>query len=127
MAISNSVVAVDIDIICYRGDDFTREIEFFQDEAHTIDLDITDDRFDLHVIKSPATKSTPLLSFSTDGPVDMVFSGINKLVLTKTALEMELKAGKYTYDLQRTLANGTIITVQQGIFQITDDKTQLTS
>lgn len=116
---SNSSVAAEVNIRCYRGDTFSRVLRFWSDAEHTVAINIMSDTFKLNVIKK--SKATPVLSFTMiDG---ITLSATNIVALSKTAAQMELLAATYTYDLQQTKADGSVITIQAGEFIIDDDKT----
>lgn len=124
MADSNSIVAIEKNIVCYRGDTFARVLTFWQNSLNTIPLDISGDRFDLHVIKNARAKNNPILIFSTEGTDPAItFTGDHTLNFNKAAEEMDVLAGVFLYDLQRTLTDTTVVTVQKGEFTITDDRT----
>lgn len=119
---SNSSLAAKVNIKCYRGDTFIRVMRFWSDALKTVPIDITEDTFKLNVVKTNLkTKSNPVLSFTmVDG---MEITDDNELTISKTAAQMAVLAGTYTYDLQQTKADGTVITLQVGDFIIEDDRT----
>lgn len=118
--VSNSSIAVEHDIICKRGDTFYRQFRYWTDAAKTDPVDITSSTFAADVIENKNKK--PVLSFAIgDG---FTITDPNILTATKTAEQMELPEGNYKYDLQKTLVDGTVITIQKGSFKIEDDDTQ---
>lgn len=119
---SNSSVAAEVNIRCYRGDTFKRILTFWSDAEKTIPLDVSADTFKLNVVKANLkTKASPVLSFTMAAGI--AITDDNEVTFTKTAAQMALKADTYTYDLQHTKADGTVITVQMGDFIIDDDRT----
>lgn len=118
--VSNSSIAVCHDIICKKGDTFFREFRYWQDVDKTIPVDITSSTFAMDVIENKNRK--PVLSFEIGS--GFTITAPNILTASKTATQMDIPEGNYKYDLQKTLGDGTVITIQKGIFTIEDDDTQ---
>lgn len=120
--VSDSNLAKPLNISHKRGDTFFREKFFYTDETKSTILDITTDTFKMNVIKGgEESKSNPILSFTMSSGIQIISPNI--LRLSKSAIEMQIRAGKYTYDLQRTLQDGTVVTIEEGDFIINDDRT----
>lgn len=120
--VSNSVVAENVEIRHYRGDTFIRTLFFYQDAAKTIPQVVSTDTFKLNVVnKDLKSKSTPVLSFTMASGISLLTS--NSIKLEKSSTQMSIRAGTYTYDLQQTKTDGTVITLLAGDFIIKDDRT----
>lgn len=115
---SNSSIAAIHNIRCKRGDSFRREFRYWEsvNGVKGAAIDITNIVFKLTVAVS---YKTPVLSFTLGAGLTITTPNI--LIITKTATEMLIPAGTYTYDLQKTFADGVVTTVQQGNFIIEDD------
>lgn len=118
---SNSSIAALHNIICKRGDTFSRVFTFFTDSTKTIPLDITASTFKLSVKNS---LNVIILEFTE--PTSITLSSTNILTFHKSEIEMSIGAGSYKYDLQKTLSNGNILTIIKGTFTIQDDVTTWT-
>lgn len=115
---SNSSVAVVHDIKCKRGDTFSRIFKYWSDTAKTVPVDITGSTFKLKVFE--VKTQTEILLFTMDAGLSI--SDTNILTLTKNATQMILKAGVYSYDLEKT--TGTVVlTIMKGDFIIEQDVT----
>jgi hypothetical protein len=117
---SNSSVASIHHIICYKGDSFARIFKFWQDDAKTQPLDITTSTFKVEV-RNKVNKRT-VLSFTSGA--GLTIQNVNELVLSKSKTEMQIDAGVYQYDVQRTLATTEVITIIRGDFKVEDDTTK---
>lgn len=118
--ISNSSIAVEHDIICKRGDTFSRQFRYWQDKAKTVAVDITESDFNMDVVGSPNLK--PIFSFSIGG--GLTITDVNVLELDITAMAMQIgEGGNFVYDLQKTLTDGTVVTIMKGAFIIEKDVT----
>lgn len=118
----NTSQAKEVNITHYRGDTFFLEKKFYTDATKSTILDITTDNFKMNVVKADLkSKSSPILSFTMSNGISIVPTNI--LRLTKTASEMQFSPGIYTYDLQRTLSDGKVVTVEFGTWEQLDDRT----
>lgn len=116
----NTAIAAVQNITCKRGDDFVIKFKYWQDAAKTVPLNITGATFKLDVFN--VKKQTVVLSFATGGG-GMTIANTNELTLVKTATEMVVEPGVYTYDLQKTVS-GVVLTIMKGLFTIENDVTQ---
>ena len=114
MATSNSDLAAKLDIICRRGDTFYRSLTF---TINGNPEDFTGSAFKMQVRLS----TTIILDFTSS---NITITG-NTIELYKSEDNMKtVRPGKYQYDLEQTLADGTVITRIAGSFTINPDSTQ---
>lgn len=117
---SSTSIAAAHDITCKRGDNFLMLFKYWQDDAKTIPLDISAASFKMDVVNTK--KQSTVLNFATGGS-GMTIANTNELTLTKTAVQMQVEAGVYVYDLQKTVS-GVVQTIMKGSFTIENDVTQ---
>ena len=73
----------------------------------------------MRVKEKPEEGLPAILSF--DMGAGFTIQNNNELVMEKTATEMQVPAGMYVYDLQRTQANGRVTTELTGNFKVLSD------
>lgn len=117
-SVSNSSVAAEVDIICKRGDTFSRVFQFFTGSGDT-EVDITDSDFNMEAYINKNLK--PVLEFHIGDGFEI--TGVNEITAFKANTAMMIPEGTYRYDLQQTLNDGTVITRIKGNFIIEDDET----
>jgi len=119
---SNSSVAAIHNIICKRGDTFHRVIRYFDDADKQIQTVISACTFKM-AVKNPSESllSTLILSFEMGDGLEI--TGANELSLVKSESQMSVPAGVYVYDLEKTLPDGSKLTIQKGSFTIENDIT----
>lgn len=116
---SNSDVAVNQPIRCKRGDTFWRGFEYYSDASYSVPIDITASTFKMDV--STANGITKIFSLTLgDG---LTITAPNILEITISAEDMEVNAGTYKYDLEKTLVDGTVTTIMEGSFTVDSDLT----
>ena len=118
---SNSAIAAEHNIIVYRGDTFERELRYWNDIAKTDPVILAGSTFKLDVIQPAADFPFVILSFAIG--TGITITPPNILTLSKTAVEMQVKAGEYLYDLQKTTGT-TVVTIMRGTFTVIDDETK---
>lgn len=118
MALSNSDLAVSLDIKTRRGDYFSRTFSFTNEDETPKDL--TGYSFSMQV-RPNETSTTKILSFDMSNGMSVVE---NDLIIEKTAVEMQVQPGKHYYDLQVTKPGGEVSTWFAGYFTITNDRTK---
>lgn len=99
-----------------RGDTLTATFQFFTDTTESEKEDITEDTFKMQIIN---TLGEVAHTFTMDDELSVNENG--DLVLSVSPLD--IPADTYYYDLERTKADGTIITAPEGTFTVTPDKT----
>jgi hypothetical protein len=109
---STSNVAEKVNFKVIRGDSFTRDIVFWQDDAKTVPLDVTAFTFEL-VAKN--CDGNTALKFNDDAGITR--PDTQTLRLSKTAGEMNLPAGGYEYTFKRT--SDVTVTLMYGVFEVT--------
>jgi hypothetical protein len=118
---SNSNIAQRHDIVCRRGDTFSRTFHF---KLNGVDEDITGSGFKCRVTRINDATRKAVLEFS-----EVVNGGITRpdnfrIKLEKTKTEMAaIIPGKYFYDVERTYPDDTVITWVEGFFTIVNDST----
>lgn len=104
-----------VDITCRRGDTFSLEFTFTDDDGDAIDLSSYTWKMD---VKETDTSSSDVIADDS-----FTYSGNNegKLTVAATAATMAaVSGGLYVYDLQST-SSGTVKTWVYGIFKINED------
>jgi hypothetical protein len=115
-AISNSDKPGRVDFICRKGDTFYRQLTF---KVNGVAEDFAGSTFKMQV---KLTGKTILEFIQND---DEIIVTNNVIELKKTAGKMNVAAiGDFEYDLQQTLANGTVKTRLAGCFKINHDVTE---
>lgn len=115
----NTIVATEQNFIVKRGDTLGPIVFKFYSVINGAEtpIDITTDSFIMNVVISKGM--APALSFTVGS--GFVIQNINELVLSKSAAQMQVKAGQYFYDMQRTTLSGIVSTEMTGFFKIIDD------
>ena len=104
-----------VDITCRRGDTFTLEFTFSDDDGAALDLTAYSWKMD---VKETDTSSSDIIADSS-----FTYSGTNQGVLTISATATVMAAvegGLYVYDLQSNVS-GSVKTWVYGLFKINED------
>ena len=110
-----------VDFRVKRNDTFRKKIEFNNKIAGVITPDdITASVFKVRISTKPDEGLT--IKELTAG-AGLSFESTNKLVMTIPAAEMNIAAGTYYYDVQRTYPDGTVVTRPEGRFIVDADIT----
>lgn len=117
---SNSAIAAEHNIICYRGDTFERVFVYWQDAAKTNPLNLSGSTFKINVIEENADFPFPILTFVIGS--GLTITAPNILTMAKTAVQMEVAPGVYKYDIQKT-TGVNVVTIMFGLFTIIKDET----
>ena len=119
MAKVNLIVKETLDITCMRNDTFKLDMDWEDADDNAIDL--TSYTFKAQVRKK-STSATPLLTFDND---DFTKDANGNLLMKKSASDMTIKGGVYTYDLQAThTSTSEVTTWLGGLFIVKDDVTE---
>lgn len=113
MSTSTSNIAGSHDITARRGDTFTRTFEFQDADLNPIDL--TGKTFKCEVRDMYDKKL--ILQFTP------VIHDTNKVTITKSATQMNVRAGRYKFDLADVSEDSTDVDKVAGWFTIVDDVT----
>jgi hypothetical protein len=112
-------VVIDLDasklasVICRKDNSFNMSIQF-KDKTTGAVINITTDTFLMEVKDS---LGATVLSFSAGNGVTIIN---NTLYLSKTAIQMNVVPGVYTYGLYRTTVSGVVQTRLHGDFEVID-------
>jgi len=118
MASVNLVVKEDLDITCMKNDTFKLDMDWVDGDSNPINL--TGYEFKAEVRK----KSTNAIVLTFNN-ADFTKDASGNLLMSKSATEMNIKAGVYVYDLQSTdTATGDISTWLGGLFVVQGDVTE---
>ena len=119
----NLDIANRVDITTRRGDTFTLELTFNDEDG--IPIDLSSGYEWMMQVREADTSTTALLDGDSndDSANDFGFTGTNTGLLTITASSAtmaSIEGGLYVYDLQSS-QGATVITWMYGIFKINED------
>ena len=125
MAVSNSDVAVKLNIKHRRGDTFIREFTFTKDGAP---MDLTDWSARMQVreqvtSRSQSTLRPPVIAVTTEDHITIQGEDNNVLRVLIPATDMQIPAIKYLWDLELTSDIGVVTTFLTGEFELSQDIT----
>lgn len=119
----NLDIASRLDITCRKGDTFTLELTFKDEDNEVIDLSVGYDW--VMQVRESDTSATASLSGDSDDDSDNDFGFVSDangvLTITSPASIMStIDGGIYVYDLQ-SVQGSTIVTWMYGVFQVNED------
>ena len=119
MASTNLVLKVTLNVTCMKNDTFKLDMDWTDSNDNPIDL--TAYTFKSQV-KTSTTASTAVLTFDDS---DFTKDASGNLLMEKAAVDMDLTAGKYYYDIQATkTATSEVETWVGGLFVVQQDITE---
>ena len=119
MASINLVVKETLNITCMKQDTFKLNMDWVDGNNNPIDL--TGYTFKSQV-KTSDVAPTSILTFEDS---DFTKDASGNLLMSKSAADMNISAGKYFYDLQVTeTATGDVSTWLGGLFIVQEDVTE---
>lgn len=120
MAKINLIVKEALDITCMKNDTFKLDMDWLDAEQNPLDL--TAYTFKAQVRKQ--SNNAVVLTFEGSGDFPTQ-DALGNLLMKKDAVDMNIKADAYTYDLQATeIATGDVSTWLGGMFIVMDDVTE---
>jgi len=119
----NLDIASRVDITCRKGDTFTLELTFKDEDGEVIDLSTGYDW--VMQVRESDTSATAALSGDSDDENDNDFGFVSDangvLTITSPASIMAtIDGGIYVYDLQ-SVQGSTIVTWMYGVFNVNED------
>lgn len=119
----NLDIASRLDITCRKGDTFTLELTFKDEDNEVIDLSVGYDW--VMQVRESDTSAAASLSGDSDDDSDNDFGFVSDangvLTITSPASIMStIDGGIYVYDLQ-SVQGSTIVTWMYGVFQVNED------
>jgi hypothetical protein len=121
MSVTVSYTKCIVDFIVKKRDTFRKKIEFnTKTDGVVAPDDITTSTFKVRIATKPDGGDTIKELTLGNG---LSVESTNKLVLTISASDMNIAAGVYYYDVQRTYPDTTVVTRPQGRFIIEADVT----
>lgn len=119
----NLDIASRVDIKCRKGDTFTLELTFKDEDNEVIDLSVGYDW--VMQVRESDTSAAASLSGDSDDDSDNDFGFVSDangvLTITSPASIMStIDGGIYVYDLQ-SVQGSTIVTWMYGVFQVNED------
>jgi hypothetical protein len=119
----NLDIASRVDITCRKGDTFTLELTFKDEDGNVIDLSVGYDW--VMQVRESDTSVTAALSGDSDDETDNDFGFVGDangvLTITSPASIMAtIDGGIYVYDLQ-SVQGSTIVTWMYGVFKVNED------
>lgn len=119
----NLDIASRVDITCRKGDTFTLELTFKDEDGNVIDLSVGYDW--VMQVRESDTSVTAALSGDSDDDTDNDFGFVGDangvLTITSPASIMAtIDGGIYVYDLQ-SVQGSTIVTWMYGVFKVNED------
>lgn len=119
----NLDIASRVDITCRKGDTFTLELTFKDEDGNVIDLSTGYDW--VMQVRESDTSSTFALSGDSDDDADNDFgfvsdaNGVLK-ISSPASIMAAIDGGIYVYDLQ-SVQGSTIVTWMYGVFKVNED------
>lgn len=111
-----------VDITVKRRDTFSTKLQFSTKSGTVITPeDITASTFKMRIANAVSGGQT--IKELTPGN-GLAFEGTSNLVITIIAADMDMPAGIYYYDVQRTYPDGTVVTKPEGRFIVDADITE---
>lgn len=115
----STAIAATVNITCYKGD--TMALTYTLTDTSSGDpIDLSGATIEMQVRQGTAG-ATSLLTLSLTDGITVSGAGNNIVGISKV---ITLSAGTYRYDMQFTLADGTIVTYFKGKFKVVDDVTE---
>jgi hypothetical protein len=107
-----------------QGDDMSRLVTWFADEAQTIPVDITDYTWLMHVRRG-YTSTDIVLVFTSPTTVELTDPTNGQITLNQTSATMAaVEPGKYVYDLAGTSPASIRDKLLKGTFTVVPESTK---
>jgi hypothetical protein len=119
----NLDIASRVDITCRKGDTFTLELTFKDEEGEVIDLSTGYDW--VMQVRESDTSTTFALSGDSDDETDNDFGFVSDangvlIISSPASIMATIDGGIYVYDLQ-SVQGSTIVTWMYGVFKVNED------
>jgi hypothetical protein len=117
---TNLVAAATHNFKVYRGDNWTFDLVFTDNNDAPIDLSDADIKMQ---IKKKAIDSDSVKELDLDSGIS-VGGDDNNVVTIDAEADLDVRPGDYVYDIQVTYAGGRTVTYLRGAFQVLQDITR---
>lgn len=119
----NLDIASRVDITCRKGDTFTLELTFKDEDGNVIDLSVGYDW--VMQVRESDTSATAALSGDSNDETDNDFGFVSDAngvltIASPASIMATIDGGIYVYDLQ-SVQGSTIVTWMYGVFNVNED------